>query len=455
MCPEGAGEPGGAPGIRFAEALGFWLKLGFISFGGPAGQIAILHRELVERRRWISESRFLHALNYCMLLPGPEAQQLATYIGWLLHRTPGGLAAGVLFVLPSVFILLGLSYAYAAYGELPVVAGLLSGCKAVVVAIVADAVLRLGRRAIRGRVHLLVAGGAFVGIYFLHVPFPLIILGAALVGLAGARAWPEAWNTQRAHPDGGRSGAGSGPGDLPPAIRDDVAPPPHAQPSTSRLARTLAAGLVLWLLPYVLLAAWLGLKSLPLLQYRFFTGAALVTFGGAYSVLAYVTQAAVQAYGWITPAQAVDGLALAETTPGPLIMVLQFVGFMTGWNNPGALGQLASATLGALVTTWTTFLPCFVLVFAGAPYMELLRGNKVLNSALSGVTASVIGVILNLALVFGAAVIMPGGFGAGISWFSACVSSAALLAIYRFRIDALWIVLAGGLAGLAFRMISG
>ncbi len=444
-----------SPGIPFGEALRFWLKLGFISFGGPAGQIAILHRELVERRRWISESRFLHALNYCMLLPGPEAQQLATYIGWLLHRTRGGLAAGVLFVLPSVFILLGLSYAYAAWGELPVVAGLLAGCKAVVVAIVADAVLRLGRRAIRGWAHLLLAGGAFVGIYFLHVPFPLIILAAALIGLGGARVWPEEWNAQRTHRVGGGSGAGAGTDEPPPSIRDDVAPPPHAQPSPSRLARTFSAGLVLWLLPFGLLAAWLGWNSLPLLQYRFFTGAALVTFGGAYSVLAYVTQAAVQAYGWITPAQALDGLALAETTPGPLIMVLQFVGFMTGWNNPGGLGQLSSATLGALVTTWTTFLPCFVFVFAGAPYIELLRGNKALNGALSAVTASVIGVILNLALVFGAAVIMPDGLGGGVSWFSACVSAAAFLAMYRFRIDALWIVLAGGLAGLAFRLIPG
>jgi len=442
-----------SPAVSFGEALRFWLKLGFISFGGPAGQIAILHRELVERRRWISDSRFLHALNYCMLLPGPEAQQLATYIGWLLHRTRGGLAAGVLFVLPSAFILLGLSWAYAAWGEMPLVAGLLAGCKAVVVAIVADAVLRIGRRAIRGWAHLLVAAGAFVGIYFLSVPFPLIILVAALIGLAGTRAWPAAWSPPGAAPHGGGDGAGSGPDEPPPLIRDDVAAPPHARPSHSRLLRTLAAGFALWLLPWVLLAAWLGWNSLPLLQYRFFTGAALVTFGGAYAVLAYVTQAAVQAYGWITPAQALDGLALAETTPGPLIMVLQFVGFMSGWNHPGSLEPLASATLGAVVTTWTTFLPCFVLVFAGAPYMEILRGNKVLNGALSGVTASIIGVILNLALVLGAAVIMPAGLEGGISWFSACLSGAAFLALRRLRIDALWIILVGGLAGLAFRVI--
>jgi chromate transporter len=440
--------------VRFGEALGFWLKLGFISFGGPAGQIAILHRELVERRRWISESRFLHALNYCMLLPGPEAQQLATYIGWLLHRTRGGLAAGVLFVLPSVFILLALSYAYAAYGRLPVVASVLVGCKAVVVAIVADAVVRLGRRAIRSGLHLLLAGGAFVGIYVLAVPFPVIVLAAALIGLAGARIRPGTWSAQWVRPEGGGGASDSGPDTVSPVIRDDVPAPDHAQPSYARLGRTLGAGLLLWLLPYVLLASRLGGGSLPLRQYRFFTGAALVTFGGAYAVLAYVTQAAVHVYGWITPAQALDGLALAETTPGPLIMVLQFVGFMTGWNAPGPQGQLASATLGALVTTWTTFLPSIVLVLAGAPYMEILRGSRVLHGVLSGVTAAVIGVILNLAVVFGAAVILPDRIGGGISWFSACVACAAFLAMRRFRVDALWVVLGGGLAGLAFRAIS-
>jgi chromate transporter len=419
---------------RFAEALAFWVKLGFISFGGPAGQIAILHREVVERRRWISEPRFLHALNYCMLLPGPEAQQLATYVGWLLHRTRGGLAAGVLFVLPSVFILFGLSWAYATYGELPAVVGLLSGFKAVVVALVAEAVLRIGRRAVRGWPHLLLAALAFVAIYFASVSFPWIVLAAALIGFVGTKLWPAAWIPQVTDE---------------PALADEAPPSAHTRPSRSRALRILGAGLLLWAIPCAALAAWLGWDSVPLQQYRFFTGAALVTFGGAYAVLAYVTQAAVSTYAWITPAQAVDGLALAETTPGPLIMVLQFVGFMTGWSHPEGLGRLAAATLGALVTTWVTFLPCFVFVFAGAPYIEVLRGNRAVAGALSGVTAAVLGVILNLGLVFGTAVILKGGAPGGIDWFAAAVAGAAFLALHRYRIDALWIVLGGGLAGLA------
>ncbi len=457
-------------GVRFGEALKFWVKLGFISFGGPAGQIAIMHREVVERRRWISETRFLHALNYCMLLPGPEAQQLATYIGWLLHKTRGGLAAGGFFVLPSVLILFVLSYAYAAYGDVRGVVGLMDGFKAVVVAIVAEAVLRIGRRALRGWAHLAVAAGAFVGIYVLGVPFPLIVLGAALIGLAGARLWPAAWvqrgtvstgSVSTTPPTGAGGGAPptghSGPplDTTPSLLRDDAPAPAHTLPSRSRAARILAAGFVLWTLPLAVLAAWLGWGSVPLQQYRFFTGAAFVTFGGAYAVLAYVAQAAVHAYGWITQAQAVDGLALAETTPGPLIMVLQFVGFMTGWNNPGDLTPLAAATLGALVTTWVTFLPCFMFVFVGAPYIEVLRGNRALNGALSGVTASVIGVILNLALVFGAAVILPRGQAGGIEWFAAILAAAAFLAMSRHRIDAIWIVLGGGLAGLARALIVG
>ncbi|HXV76473.1 MAG TPA: chromate efflux transporter [Candidatus Polarisedimenticolaceae bacterium] len=429
----------GSEGVRFADALRFWLKLGFISFGGPAGQIAIMHREIVERRRWICETRFLHALNYCILLPGPEAQQLATYVGWLLHGTRGALAAGILFVLPSVFILLALSVAYAAYGEIPAAAGLLAGCKAVVVAIVAEAALRLGRRALRGWVHLLVAGCAFVGIYFLHVPFPVIVLAAATVGLSGARWWPATWTPPGAPPSGAATDA-----------TDDGEPIalPRSAPSAVRALRTLAVGILLWLLPLAVLAGWLGRESIFVKQYQFFTGAAFVTFGGAYAVLAYVSQAAVDAYGWITPAAAVDGLALAETTPGPLIMVLQFIGFMTGWNHPDPLDPLTAGTLGALVTTWTTFLPCFLFVLIGAPWIEALRGNRPLHGALSGVTASVIGVIANLALVFGAAVILPDGPGGGVEWFAAGLSALAFLAIYRYRIDALWIVLAGGAAGL-------
>jgi len=428
-----------APGsIRFADALRFWLRLGFISFGGPAGQIAIMYREVVEVRRWVSEPRFLHALNYCMLLPGPEAQQLATYLGWLMHGTRGGLAAGILFVLPSVFILLGLSIAYAAYGSLSAVAGVLLGFKSVVVAIIAVAALRIGRRFAADPAHLLVAVGAFSAIYFLHIPFPLIVLIAAAVGLLlQGSAWAP-----RPVPDGGARAT---------LVQED-----RPAASRARVAlRTAMTGLVLWALPFGVLWGWLGWGSVLARQYRFFTGSALITFGGAYAVLAYVTQAAVDTFGWITPEQAVDGLALAETTPGPLIMVLQFVGFMTGWNHPEDLPPLAAATLGALLTTWTTFLPSIVFVLVGAPWVERLRGNRALHGALSGVAAATVGVILNLALVFGAAVIAPDGVTGGISWFAAAVTAAAFLAMRWWRIDALWIVLAGGLTGLTYLWMQG
>jgi chromate transporter len=436
--------------VSFAEAFRFWVKLGFISFGGPAGQIAIMHRELVERRRWISEERFLHALNYCMLLPGPEAQQLAIYIGWLLHKTIGGIVAGAFFVIPSVFVLLGLSYTYAAYGNVPVVVGVLSGFKPVVVAIVVEAVLKIGGRALKRRAHFLIAAAAFVAIYFFQVPFPLIVLAAGITGLIGARVWPEVFAAaQQKRAGDSRNESEKGPAESAAPVIDDHAPPPvHTLPSRSRAFRTLAVGLVLWVLPLAALIAWRGWGSLPVQEYRFFTLAALVTFGGAYAVLAYVTQAAVGAYGWLTHAQAVDGLALAETTPGPLIMVLQFVGFMAGWNNPQGMSQTWSAVTGALVTTYCTFLPCFIFIFLGAPYIEVLRGNKNLTGALTGVTASVVGVVLNLALVFGAAVIWPHGFTGGADCFAALMSVAAFIALYRFKADVLWVVLAGGLIGL-------
>ena len=417
--------------VGFAEALRFWAKLGFISFGGPAGQIAIMHRELVERRRWISETRFLHALNFCMLLPGPEAQQLATYIGWTLHRMRGGLAAGILFVLPSAVILYALSWLYAVYGTMPAADGVLSGFKAVVVAIVAEALLRIGRRSLRGPAHLLVAGAAFTGIHFFGVSFPLIIMAAAMLGILTAGMWPAGFGEgfAAAAPPGGEE-------------QHEPAPP-------ARTLRVLATGLALWVVPALAIIAWLGAGSLPLRQYAFFTSTALVTFGGAYAVLAYVAQAAVQSYGWITPAQAVDGLALAETTPGPLIMVLQFVGFVTGWNHPGELGRPAAATLGALAATWATFLPSIVFVLAGAPYVEKLRGSKWLGAALSGVTAAVIGAILNLAITFGTAVILPSGVAGGIDWFPVLVGSAAFVALHRLKAGVVWVVLAGGAAGMA------
>ncbi len=436
--PRESDRPDVASQVSFTEALRFWVKLGFISFGGPAGQIAIMHRELVERRRWVSEERFLHALNYCMLLPGPEAQQLATYIGWLLHRTAGGIVAGAFFVIPSIFILLALSYIYAAYGNVAAVAGVLAGFKPVVVAIVIEAVLKIGKRALTTKLHYVIAAAAFVGIYFLRIPFPLIVLTAGLIGLLMTRYWPESVSTKTKteNPE-------------PQTAPDEDAPHlAHTQPTRGQALRTLAVGFVLWALPFALLISWRGWSSLHAQEYRFFTQAALITFGGAYAVLAYVTQTAVTGFGWLSQGQAVDGLALAETTPGPLIMVLQFIGFMAGWNRPEGLTPGFSAVIGALVTTYTTFLPSFIFIFLGAPYIESLRSNKFLKGALGSITAAVVGVILNLALVFGGAVILPQGLAGGPDWFAAVLSIAAFFALYRLKTDVLWVVLAGGLIGL-------
>jgi chromate transporter len=440
--------------VSFAEAFRFWVKLGFISFGGPAGQIAIMHRELVERRRWISEERFLHALNYCMLLPGPEAQQLAIYIGWLLHRTWGGIVAGALFVVPSIFVLLALSYVYAAHGNVPAVAGVLAGFKPIVVAIVVEAVIKIGGKALKRWAHLIIAAASFISIYFLHVPFPIIVLAAAIVGLFGARFMPTVFaappTTKESDSKTERENELTEA--IPILIEDYGPPPPHTVPNRSRTLKILATGIALWTLPLVVLVAWRGWGSLHAQEYRFFTQAALVTFGGAYAVLAYVTQAAAGSFGWITKVQAVDGLALAETTPGPLIMVLQFVGFMAAWNNPQGMSQTTGAVIGAVVTTYVTFLPCFLFIFLGAPYIEVLRGNKNLTGALSGVTAAVVGVVLNLALVFGAAVIFPQAGPPDL--FAAAMSVAAFVALYWFKAEVLWVVLAGGLIGLAKTMLS-
>ncbi len=438
--------------IPFGEAFRFWLKLGFISFGGPAGQIAIMHRELVDRRRWLGEERFLHALNYCMLLPGPEAQQLATYIGWLMHGVRGGIVAGALFVLPSVFILLGLSYVYAAYGHVPAVVGVLDGFKPVVVAIVVEALFKIGRRALKRWVHYGIGAAAFVAIYFVHVPFPAIVLAAALIGLIGVKLAPTSFISAEKAADKNKDA------ELSLVIEDHAAQLAHTRPNRARVIKTLAFGLLLWLLPFIALLLVFGTGNLFVQEYRFFTVSALVTFGGAYAVLAYVTQAVTTApYNRITPANAVDGLALAETTPGPLIMVLQFVGFMAGWNNPVfGMSPFASGAFGALVTTYTTFLPSFLFIFLGAPYIESLRGYRSLSGALTGVTAAVVGVILNLALVFGAAVILPGSGGPlGIEWFPAAVSIGAFIALFYFKIDVLWVILAGGALGLLWIIVIG
>jgi chromate transporter len=438
-CSESSPPPPERP--TFAVALRFWIKLGFISFGGPSGQIAIMHTELVERRRWIGEERFLHALNYCMLLPGPEATQLAIYCGWLLHRTLGGLLAGIFFVLPSVLILWGLSYSYVAYGAVPWVAALFDGLKPAVLAIVAAAVLRIGRTALKNTVMGCLAGAAFVAIFFFQVPFPAIIVAAAAIGYFGGRRWEGTFHVVKA-----RSLAGV------PAVRvraviDDAAPSPeHTKPSWGRAARVLAASLLLWAAPVVLAGQWLGWQGTIAREGLFFSKAALVTVGGAYSVLPYVAQQAVQQHGWLSAPQMLDGLGLAETTPGPLIIVLQFVGFLGGWNQPGTLPPLGAATLGAAITTWCTFVPCFLFIFLGGPHIEQLRGVKLISCALSAVTAAVVGVILNLAVWFGLHALFPGG--TRIDLFACALALAAFAVLQRFKAPLLVVVLASALLGL-------
>lgn len=428
--PEQASGPG------FGEAVRFWALLGCISFGGPAGQIGIMHNELVQKRRWISEDRFLHALNFCMLLPGPEAQQLATYVGWTLHRIRGAVAAGILFVLPSVAVLMALSWIYVVHGEVSWVAGILAGFKPVVVAVVAHAVVGIGRRALTRLGHLALAAGAFLGMQILEVPFPAIVLGAGLAGLAGARWWPDVFARRRS-PD--RGGAGN-PGAVASAGSVPSAGGRHA-------LRVASAGLALWLLAYMALLAWRGPHSLHAAEYRFFTQAALVTFGGAYAVLAYVAQAVSGPLGWLTHGQTLDGLALAETTPGPLIMVLQFVGFVAAWGRPEGLDPLASAVVGALVTTWVTFLPSLVFVLMGAPHIEALRGNRLLDGALTGVTAAVVGVVLHLAVILGGSTLVQPG-AASPDPFATALLILSFLVLAGERVSVPFLVGAGGLAGL-------
>ena len=422
----------------FAEAFQFWLKLGFISFGGPAGQIAIMQTELVEKRRWISQGRFLHALNFCMLLPGPEAQQLAIYIGWLLHRTAGGIAAGALFVLPSMFILWGLSLIYAAYGSVPWIAAIFYGLKPAVLAIVAVAVLRIGRKSLKAPIMWAIAAAAFVGIFFLALPFPLIVFSALALGFVGGAFFKGPTAVAFAH---GREEAS--------VLGDAGEVPVHTRPSWRRTAQIAAVGLTLWWLPILLAGAWHGWNGTLFQEGVFFSKAAMVTFGGAYAVLPYVAQQAVDNYGWLQTGQMMDGLGLAETTPGPLIMVLQFVGFMGGWSQPGGLPPLVAATLGALITTWATFVPCFLWIFLGAPYVERLRGNAKLNTALSAVTAAVVGVIVNLAVWFG----MHALFAEGrVDWAALVLSAIVFVALLRWKVDVVVVVLLSGLAGLIYQL---
>ena len=424
----------------FAEAFRFWLKLGFISFGGPAGQIAIMHRELVEKKRWISEARFLHALNYCMLLPGPEAQQLVVYVGWLLHRTRGGIVAGMLFVLPSAFILWLLSYIYAAFGNVTWVAAIFHGLKPAVLAIVASAVMRIGKKALKNEVMWALAGAAFVAIYFFRLPFPLIVFAAAFVGLIGGQWWRGKFLVIKLHGDSRNESV----------IDDHAEAAEHTRPTLGRALRVLAICSGLWWAPVLLLGGWLGWNHALVHEGVFFSKAAMVTFGGAYAVLPYVSQQAVEHYGWLSAGQMLDGLGLAETTPGPLIMVLQFVGFLGGWNHPGRLSPLLAATLGALITTWTTFVPCFLWIFLGAPHIEQLRGNEKLTTALSAVTAAVVGVILNLAVWFGLHVLFPAP--GTVDWFAVLLSAFAFVGIVRWNWDVIPVVIGAGAAGLLIKL---
>jgi len=399
----------------FSEALHYWLKLGFISFGGPAGQIAIMHKELVEKRRWISDAHFLHALNFCMLLPGPEAQQLATYLGWRLHGAKGGIAAGALFVLPSVFILFGLSWLYMAGGHLPWLAAIFHGLLGAVIAVVAEAVLRIGKKALKSPALWCLAAASFVAIYFFHVSFVFIIAAAALLGFFGPRS---------------QFPAGKGHGEA--KATDAIELPPAPQATWTRTLLVSSICLTLWWIPIFTIAAWLGWGSTQAQQGLFFSKAALVTFGGAYAVLPYVAQQAVETHGWLSHPQMMSGLALAETTPGPLIMLLQFVGFVGGWQHPGVLSPLAGATLGAAITTWVTFLPCFLFVFLGAPHIEKLGQQPKLSAALTAITAAVVGVILNLGVHFAQDALWPknGPF----DLFVAVLAIAAFIAIQRFKI---------------------
>jgi len=443
----------------FREAFWVWCRVAAMSFGGPAGQIAVMHRILVEEKRWVSENRFLHALNYCMLLPGPEAQQLATYIGWLLHRTAGGLMAGLLFVLPGFVSIMLLSILYASFRELTVVAGVFYGLKPAVVAVVVEAVLRIGKRSLKNRVMVFIAAAAFVAIFFFQVPFPLIIVAAAAVGYVGGKLWPETFVVikERVPKDGEAVEEH--------AISDEMAA--AVRPSLGHALRTLAIWLTIWLAPIAALWTFAGRESVYTQEALFFSKTAMVTFGGAYSVLAYIGQECVDTYHWLAPGEMLDGLGMAETTPGPLIQVVQFVGFLGAYRDPGPLSPLWAGVAGGVITTWVTFAPCFLWIFLGAPYIEHLRGRKSLNAALSTITAAVVGVVLNLSIwfalhtMFGTIVerhlgplrlLVPDW--STIDPAAVLIAAAAMVAMLRYHVGMIATLAASAAAGLVWHLAS-
>ncbi|MDP9067767.1 MAG: chromate efflux transporter [Actinomycetota bacterium] len=442
--------------VPLRDTFRYWARLGFINFGGPAGQIAIMHDELVDRKRWISNERFLHALNYCMLLPGPEAQQLAIYVGYLLNGPVGGLVAGIFFVLPAFFLILVLSWVYAVHGDIGWVAAIFYGLQAAVIAIVASALIRVGSKTLKNPKMVAVAAAAFAAIFFFGVPFPLIIIAAAVVGVVGQRLHPGWFPAPVPHGDPGS--------DDDVVLGDEVADEPR--PTPGRTARVLAVGLAVWWVPLLTVIAVRGPQDTLSKAALFFSQAALVTFGGAYAVLAYIDQAAVHTFGWLEPGQMVTGLGLAESTPGPLIMVTEFVGFLGAYRFPGGLDPVVAGTLGAVVAVWATFAPCFLWIFLGAPFIERLRGNAALNAALSGITAAVVGVILNLAVTFALAALFgsvstarvgnarfPVPDLASVDPFAVLLAAAGFFALWRFRVNVLWVVVTSAVAGLLYRAL--
>lgn len=448
-----------AHGVSLREAFGVWLRVAALSFGGPAGQIAVMHRIIVDEKKWVGESRFLHALSYCMLLPGPEAHQLTIYIGWLMHRWPGAIVAGGLFVAPGIVSIMALSYIYAALGSVPAVAALFFGLKAAVLAIVLQAVHRVGSRALKSRPMLALAALAFIGIFFLGVPFPLIVLAAGIIGFLGARTGSTAFQV-----GGGHGGGAKGLADSDSLLGGDL--PEHAHPTVERALRVSALWLSLWLVPVILIVFALGPDHTFSAIGAFFSKMAVVTFGGAYAVLAYMAQQAVEVYGWLKPGEMLDGLGMAETTPGPLIMVVQFVGFLAAYRHPGMLPPMLAGTLGGLLATWCTFVPCFLWIGLGAPFIERLRENKPLSGALAGITAAVVGVILNLAIWFALHTwfrdtVRVSGFRLGFDMpvltslnpWALALSVAAMVAIFRFNAGTMQVLAACSAAGVGLYLL--